>query len=405
MPRRVALTRRGRAVFVAAMGLACVARLLGLVELYVFAGGAGTLVVCALIRVATRRVDIDVERTLHPHATHAGGTTRVHLRVRNRASAGSPLIALVDPLEPGSSRARFLLSPLGPGATDDADYRLPGERRGVFSIGPLTGDVIDPFGLAQRTVLLAPIAEFVVYPPIERLNTRAHQRGGVTDTDAPHATVRSQSGGEFAGLRAYQVGDDMRRVHWPSTARTGRVMIRQDEVARRGRVTVGIDVEPSAHTEQSFEAALAAGASILAAESGAGSVLRFITNAGHDSGFGSGPAHLKLAFEYLARLDLTDLPSGTRGSAPTSSRSVTGGAATGSAGGEGAVVLITTSASPNTWQTMAALARTPDAVTLVVVDTGVDVAPVTPTGIRRAIHVGAHEPFAPRWDRAAPIAR
>src|SRR5438270_830794 len=73
------------------------------------------------------------------------------------------------------------------------------------------------------------------------------------------------SGDEFYALRAYEVGDDLRRVHWPSTARRDDLMIRQHEMPWQGRATVLLDVRQGAHTEQSLEQAVSATASLLTA--------------------------------------------------------------------------------------------------------------------------------------------
>ena len=74
--------------------------------------------------------------------------------------------------------------------------------------------------------------------------------------------VVSDLGDEFLTLREYEVGDDLRRVHWRSTARTGELMIRQDEARWRSRAAVVLDVRPGAHDAASFEVAVEAAASV-----------------------------------------------------------------------------------------------------------------------------------------------
>ena len=77
--------------------------------------------------------------------------------------------------------------------------------------------------------------------------------------------VVSDLGDEFVTLREYEVGDDLRRVHWRSTARTGELMIRQDEARWRSRAAVVLDVNPGAHDAASFEVAVEAAASVTRA--------------------------------------------------------------------------------------------------------------------------------------------
>jgi uncharacterized protein (DUF58 family) len=101
-------------------------------------------------------------------------------------------------------------------------------------------------------------------------------------------------------LRNYEVGDDLRQVHWPSTARQDDLMIRQQELPWQGRTTVLLDVRSGVHTEDSFERAVSAAASLLTAAWQRDSQVRLLTTDGLDSGFGSGPTHLQAAMEHLA---------------------------------------------------------------------------------------------------------
>lgn len=400
------LTRRGRAVLVSSVGLACTGRLLGLVELYVLAAGAAALVIAALTYVVTRRLDIEIERTLDPAHVHAGGVSRVRIGVVNRSTRPTPLVALVDRLEPGDASARLMLRPLGPRGAESADYRLPADERGLFRIGPLTGEVTDPFGLARRSVVLAGVSELTVYPRLDRVRPPGRRRGGQEDAESRHADIRSQSGGDFAGLRQYQIGDDMRRVHWPSTARTGDIMIRQHEVSRQGRVVVAVDIAGSAHSDDSFEDALSAAASVLAAAGATRCSVRLVTSDGYDSDYGAGAAHLHHTFGHLARLDRP------RGAGTSGSVGPLAGPGRGWGGRsrdrkaatmDGAVVVLATSASDaEQVQRLAGLAAGPDAVTLVLFGVG-----DRPGGARRewggigqTLRLSPGDLFADHWDPA-----
>ena len=70
---------------------------------------------------------------------------------------------------------------------------------------------------------------------------------------------------DFFGLREYEVGDDLRRVHWRSTARTGELMLRQDEMPWEARSTILLDTRPSTHHGESFERAVEIAASLATA--------------------------------------------------------------------------------------------------------------------------------------------
>ena len=74
---------------------------------------------------------------------------------------------------------------------------------------------------------------------------QTHGRDPHAGAEHPNAVARS--GEDFYALRPYVVGDDLRRVHWPSTARHDELMVRQDELPWQGRATVLLDVRRGAH--------------------------------------------------------------------------------------------------------------------------------------------------------------
>jgi uncharacterized protein (DUF58 family) len=282
-------------------------RALGVVELFVLAAGGLALLVVAVGSVLLRgRVRIEGSRKMVPSRVHAGGDSRVELEITNAGSSITPVVTLRDTVVPsrgagsGAPRyARFHVAPLRVGESNRAAYRLGAERRGVFSVGPLEATVTDPFGLARLTSTAAPSTELTVYPRIEVVTPPPLTTGHDPRTGGGQAAFLG-SGDEFYGLRAYEVGDDLRRVHWPSTARQDELMIRQHELPWQGRATVLLDVRAGAHDETSFELAVSAAASLLTASWERDRQVRLLTTDGLDSGFGSGPGHLQAAMEHLA---------------------------------------------------------------------------------------------------------
>src|SRR5437660_8459465 len=87
---------------------------------------------------------------------------------------------------------------------------------------------------------------------------------------------------DFFALREYEVGDDLRRVHWRSTARTGDLMLCQDELRHGEVATVLVDTRAAAHDGDSFERALEVAASVTAALVAGGRRVRFLTTGGFD---------------------------------------------------------------------------------------------------------------------------
>ena len=313
------LTRRGWGVAAGAFVLAGAGRLLGIYELFVLAVGAVGVLAAGAVVIVLRPLELEATRVLRPNRVHAGGDSRVELTVRNRDRRSSPVVTVRDSLTPSSAtarrqrsgrpawpersgrrQARFLVAPLLPGQEERASYRLPAEHRGTFSVGPLDAELSDAFGLWSRVTTVAPVVELTVYPAVERLAPLPHTRGDDPTAGAPRRTAVGSSGQDLYGLRPYEVGDDLRRVHWPSTAHTGDLMVRQLELPWQGRATVLLDVRASLHDEATFEPAVAAAASILEASWRDGALLRLATTAGTDSGFAAGHAHFDAVMEHLA---------------------------------------------------------------------------------------------------------
>ena len=263
----------------------------------------------------------------------------------------------------------------------------------MFTIGPLEAERSDPFGLARRSSAIAPVAELTVYPRIDRVRPLPDSPGRDRHHTTPRAAAVGLTGEDFYALRAYQQGDDLRRVHWPSTARRDEIMIRQNEVPWQGRATIVLDIRARLHTDASFEAAVSAAASVITACWQHGSVVRLVTTDGVDSGFGSGPGHLEVMLARLAVL----VPVGDAGPGLDSlgpNRAVDGAVA----------VVTTTAADPPDLDRLARLGRTPSAVTLVVFDGR----RARPEGARwpavgHVVAVAANQAFASVWDATLSV--
>jgi len=235
------LTRRGWTVVCAAVVFVAAGRLLGIAELYALAVVGLGLIAGAVVYVRYVPWDLDATREVRPPQVHAGGNGRVELSVRNQANRRSPVLSARDPFDDGRRWARFHIAPLQPGERVRAAYRLPTAERGLFPLGPLTIGLTDPFGLATVARTAAPGATLAVYPRIDPVYPMAQARGADPTASTGHPSL-AVGGDDFYALRPYQTGDDLRRVHWPSSARSDDLMIRQDELPWQGRISVLADV-------------------------------------------------------------------------------------------------------------------------------------------------------------------
>ncbi len=283
-----ALTRSGWAVVAASMVGVAVGRAFGLVELFVI-GATGLAVVVVAYGLSLRQFpSLEVTRALRPARVPQAGAARVELSVRNLGPRPTSILDLVDPVQ-GTVGARVSLAPLDPGQQQGASYRLPTDRRGLVRVGPLVASRSDPFGLTKRTVTLVGQASLVVLPHIDFL-TGLGSGGGLDDPLAgvSHPVLGGRGDEDFATLRPYVVGDDLRRVHWASSARHGDMLVRLDDPPWRGHLTVLLDGRDDRIGPEAFELAVSAAASLVHAAALQGERVRLVLADGTDTGLVEG---------------------------------------------------------------------------------------------------------------------
>lgn len=277
---RPGLTVRGWGLLAAASGLLVAAKLFGSGELAGLAAAAGASVAVSVVLVRRAPMTFRGERWLAPTRVGVGEAAHARVRFTNTGRVATGTAVAIEGSS-DSAATRCLVPALAPGGMAEARYDLPTERRGTWPVGPLAVSVGDPFGLVERRVEVAGTARLVVHPRIHPVlalpgaPTREARHGSTSPARAPR-------GDDFFALREYEVGDDLRRVHWRSTARQGDLMLRQDELRFGEVATVLLDTRAAAHHGDSFERALEVAASIAAALVEDRRRLRFVTTGGFD---------------------------------------------------------------------------------------------------------------------------
>lgn len=256
-------TRRGLALLAASPALWLAGRLFGVGELYVAAVATAALVLLCTVAVRGTSGTVTVERDLSGDRLHAGQSGRVTLRLRNAGRLPTALLFVTEDCDPAlRARARFVVPPLGPGRSVELGYDIRAGARGRRRVGPARMGVRDPFGLAERRHRDSGTREVVVYPPLWRLSpSPATELGTAADGGARARPLGT--GDEFHTLRDYVSGDDVRFVHWPSTARRGALTVRQHEQAWRSRATVICDLRVRGAADI-LERTVSAAASVVA---------------------------------------------------------------------------------------------------------------------------------------------
>ncbi len=152
--------------------------------------------------------------------------------------------------------------------------------RGRHRLGPLTVHLHDPFGLTRRSVDVGPTTEIIVLPRIHPLPGRRPSGSGQgTAGEIPHMVALH--GEDDQSIREYRDGDDLRRIHWPATARTGNLVVRQEDRPSRRRAVLVLDPRQPAHVGtgpgSSFEWMVSAMASVLSHVSDFGYAVHLLT--------------------------------------------------------------------------------------------------------------------------------
>ncbi len=272
--------------------------------------GIALVVLVAIASAVVRlgRYELTLTRRLQPARCRAGQKVTVAIEVFNAGAGPAPLVLLEDALPAVlSTRARFALHGIETQGKRAVAYDVVPSRRGRYALGPTEVIYLDPFGLARVVRPSAARSDLLVHPRVEELSLPrdfGRQRSLVV------SALRSPSGprGEdFYTLREYAEGDDLRKVHWPSTARLGKYMIRQEETSWRTRSTILVDDRSEAHEglgeSSSFERAVEAAASLAALYQRASFTYRLLS-ANHDGLLpGRGSRHFTQCLDLLATLE------------------------------------------------------------------------------------------------------
>ena len=298
-------TTRGWLVAATGFALVVVGRIFGATPLEQVGFGLVVLVAVAVAVVRMGRHDIAVERSVTPERARPGQPVAVRLELTNRGRGGAPLMLFEDRLPAGlGGLSRFALKGVEAGGHRTTAYEVKPARRGSYVVGPLRMSFVDPFGLAEVRSEAAGTARFLVHPAVERL---ALPRDMGEQRSLASSSLRQPTGArgeEFYTLREYVEGDDLRKIHWASTAKRRKYMIRQEETPWHTRATVLIDDRAGSYggAYGSFERAVEGAASLADLYHRSGYSLR-LTGA-HHPGLppGRGLDNLHRCLDLLATL-------------------------------------------------------------------------------------------------------
>jgi uncharacterized protein (DUF58 family) len=239
--------------------------LLGYRVLIAVAIGGLALLLAATAATAIRP-SVDLARTVQPDRVTVGDQAWGRLSVHNLSRWPAPGFTAVDRI--GVDRVEIAVPVTRGHGLRTLRYPIPARRRGRLRLGPITAERRDPLGLLCRAQRLTGDTTLWVHPVVHRV--RPLPVGTVPDYEGHRSQPDHGGTLSFSSLREYQPGDDPRRIHWKTTARTGQLMVREQVDTTEPTTTVVLDTRAAALTPGEFEHAVEAAASIAEATARAG---------------------------------------------------------------------------------------------------------------------------------------
>lgn len=240
---RSALTRRGKLMLASASALTAVALLAGQRDLMHIAILFFSLPLLSALLVTRSKGGLLSARSVSSHRVSQGSRVTVSLKFKNSSHLPTGTI-LLEELGPQSSVQRLALDRIAPQGRRQISYEYTPSYRGVHKVGPLRATILDPFGLAEVTRTFTATDSIIALPNVYRLTSRTYsgRRHGGSDS---HTQALNVSGEDDVVPRPYRVGDELRRIHWKASARSGELMVRHEEQPWRTSATLIVDCRES----------------------------------------------------------------------------------------------------------------------------------------------------------------
>jgi uncharacterized protein (DUF58 family) len=243
------LTRSGLGAVLTALVLAGLGWWWGYEELIVAAVVIGGVMLTATW-VSQRPLRATVTRRVVAARVARGDPIRIVYRLHNTTRFRSGRATIIDRCD--DAETRVAIGSVHAHSATVVENSIPTRRRGVFEVGPLDIERIDPFWLTIGTRRTSQTSAVLIHPKVyDLIGPQGAVRTVESESILRRATADPMSG--FVSMREYVPGDDPRMIHWPTSARTGTLMVREHVEVRRPQFTVVLDTAMSVGTAEDFE--------------------------------------------------------------------------------------------------------------------------------------------------------
>ncbi len=224
--------------------------------------GLLVLVLAALIAIA-RPSPLSITRAIQPPRVPKGSPA---IAVLTFANKGHRTVGVtVANQRFGGNEVRTVIPRLRRGERGLRTYRLPTRHRGIFDVGPVQVTRRDALELFRTSRRYGDVERIWVQPRV--LAFRPLPSGQTRHLEGPSSDNSPEGNITFHRLRDYVAGDDLRLVHWRTSARTGHLVVKHNVDTSQPYSVVLFDLRPSSYTAESFEAAVDVAASVAVAGS------------------------------------------------------------------------------------------------------------------------------------------
>jgi uncharacterized protein (DUF58 family) len=302
------LTSRGVSLLLAVIILIAIAWNTDITMVYIFFVTAFVMFILSYIYMRLSIPNIEVQRTTQETAFE-DEMLNIKMKIRNNLSRSMSFFEILDyfpAAEPGKEKSSLFILNIKAKEEINFNYSVECHKRGIWKIGPIEVVSQDPLGFFRMKKTLNVISDIIIYPALFRVFAFPPlARGSVSWMGVETAKISGDSH-EFFGVREYQRGDAISRIHWPSTAKHSKLIVKQFERNSIQEATIVMDLKEGNNIGAGKETTLEYSVKI------AGSISRFLMDNGAFVQligytkeaivvpFGKGESHAYKILEYLA---------------------------------------------------------------------------------------------------------